>query len=199
MRRRVWQMVITEWDDYKYLGVMVSNLGVVRTSGVTMGGETIVRKAQVQAAVVQDEIRDGYDRIREGKIIWEKISLPDILYGMEVADVEEMVLEELEVIQVRLGRIWFYWRMRSVDDHRCSKKIFSDRQGVGWAAKVRRIMEQNGLDREGSGADNQEVLETPRGWVGWGGHEGVGAWNIQESRKQRGRTNVLVEGISMEG
>ena len=57
------QMVITEGDDYKYLGVMVFNLGVVRTSGVTMGGETIVRKAQVQAVVVRDEIRDGYDRI----------------------------------------------------------------------------------------------------------------------------------------
>ena len=34
---------------------------------------------------------------------------------------------------------------------------------MGWAAKVRRIMEQNGLDREGSGADNQEVLETLSG------------------------------------
>ena len=152
-------MVITEGEDYKYLGVMVFNLGVMRTSGVTMGGETIVRKAQVQAAVVRDEIRDGYDRILEGKIIWEKISLPGILYGMEVADVEERVLEELEAIQVPLGRVllgasdrvggecvlwwlpmklWiaarrigFYWRMRSVDDHRCSKKIFNDRQGVG--------------------------------------------------------------------
>ena len=111
-----------------------------------------------------------------------------------MADVEERVLEELEAIQVRLGRvilgasdrvggecmlwelrwlpmklwiaarrIWFYWHMRSVDDHRCSKKIFNDRHGVGWAAKVRRIMEQSGLDREGSGADNQEVLETLRG------------------------------------
>ena len=53
--------------------------------------------------------------------------------------------------------------MRSVGDHRCSKKIFNDKQGVGCAAKVRRTMEQNGLDREGSGADNQEVLETLRG------------------------------------
>ena len=42
------QMVITEGDEYKYLGVMVSNLGVLRTLGVTMGGETIIR---VQAAV----------------------------------------------------------------------------------------------------------------------------------------------------
>ena len=91
-------MVITEGEDYKYLGVMVSNLGVVRTSRVMMGGEKIVRKAQVQAAVVQDEIRDGYDRILDGKIIWEKINLPGILYGMEVADVKERVLEELEVI-----------------------------------------------------------------------------------------------------
>ena len=159
-----------------------------------MGGETIVRKAQVQAAVVRDEIRDGYDRILEGKIIWEKISLPGILYGMEVSDVEDRVLEELEAIQVWLGRVllgvsdrvggecvlwelgwlpmklWiaarrigFYWRMRSIDDNRCSKKIFNDRQGVGWAAKVRRIMEQNGLDRDGSGAENQVVLETLRG------------------------------------
>ena len=37
-------MVITEGDDYKYLGVMVSNLRVVQTSGVMMGGEAIVRK-----------------------------------------------------------------------------------------------------------------------------------------------------------
>ena len=80
-------------------------LGVVRTSEVTMRGETIIRKAQVQAAVVRDEIRDGYDRIPEVKIIWEKISLPGILYGMEVADVEERVLEELEAIQVRPGRV----------------------------------------------------------------------------------------------
>ena len=34
---------------------------------------------------------------------------------------------------------------------------------MGWAAKVRRIMEQNGLDRVGSGAENQVVLETLRG------------------------------------
>ena len=195
IRGGVRQLVITEGEDYKYLvGVMVSNLGVVRTSGVTMGGETIVRKAQVQAVVVWDEIRDGYDRILEGKIIWEKISLPGILYGMEVAYVEERLLEELEAIQVWLGRvllgasdrvggesvlwelgwlpmklwiavrrIWFYWRMRSIDDNRCSKKIFNDRQGVGWAAKVHKIMEQNGLDRDGSGAENQVVLETLRG------------------------------------
>ena len=52
------------------------------------------QKAQVQVAVVQDEIRDGYDRILEGKIIWEKISLPGILYGMEVADVEDRVMLE---------------------------------------------------------------------------------------------------------
>ena len=35
--------------------------------------------------------------------------------------------------------------------------------GRGWAAKVRRIMEQNGLDRDGSGTENQVVLETLRG------------------------------------
>ena len=146
----------------------------------------------MQAAVVWDEIRDGYDRIQEGKIIWKKISLPGIQCGMEVADVEDMVLEELEAIQVQLGRVilgtsdrvggeclvwelpvklWmaarkigFNWRMSSVDDHRYSKKIFNDRQGVGWAAKVYMTMERNGLDREGSGADNQAVLETLRGW-----------------------------------
>ena len=72
---------------------------------MTMGGEAIIRKAQMQAAVVRDEIRDGYDRVLEGKIIWEKISLPGILYRMEVVDVEDRVQEELEVIQVRLGRV----------------------------------------------------------------------------------------------
>ena len=36
-------------------------------------------------------------------------------------------------------------------------------RGVGWVAKVRRIMERNRLAREGSGADNQEVLETLSG------------------------------------
>ena len=190
---------------------MVSNLWVVRTSEVTMGGETIIRKAQVQAAVVRDDIRDGYDRILEGKIIWEKISLPGIQYGMEVADVEDRVLEELEAIQVRLGRvilgasdrvggecvlwelgwlpmklwmaarrIWFYWRMRSVDDHRCSKKIFNDRQGVGWAAKVCRTMEWNGLDRNSSGAGNQAVLETLRGVA-------VREWVSEMSRRVENR------------
>ena len=130
--------------DYKYLRVMVSNLGEVQSSGATMGGEAITRKAQVQAAVVQDEIRDGYDRMLEGKIIWEK----KLTGHTEVADVEDRVLEELEAIQVWLGRVilgasgkvggecvlrelgwlpmklWmvarrigFYWRLRSVDDH----------------------------------------------------------------------------------
>ena len=92
-------------------------------------------------------------------------------------------------------RIGFYWRMRSIDDHRCSKKIFNDRQGVGWAAKVRRIMEQNGLDREGSGTDNQEVLETLRGVA-------MREWVHDMSRRvenKGGQTNVLVKGIPMEG
>ena len=60
---------------------MVSSLGVVQTSGMTVGGETIIRKAQAQAAVVRDEIRDGYDKMLEGKIISENISLPG--YCME--------------------------------------------------------------------------------------------------------------------
>ena len=46
--------------------------------------------------MVWDEIRDGYDRVLEGKIIWEKISLPGILYGMEVADLQNRVMEESE-------------------------------------------------------------------------------------------------------
>ena len=79
----------------------------------------------------------------------------------------ECVLWELGWFPMKLWtaarRIGFYWHMRSVDDHRCSKNIFIDRQGVGWAAKVRRIMERKGLAREGSGVDNQEVLKTIRG------------------------------------
>ena len=58
-----------------------------------MGGEAGIRKPQVQDAVVRDEIRDGYDRVLEEKIIWEKIGLPGISYGMEVADVEDRVME----------------------------------------------------------------------------------------------------------
>ena len=41
----------------------------------------------------------------EGKIIWEKVSLPRILYGMEVAEVDDRVMEELEEIQESLGRM----------------------------------------------------------------------------------------------
>ena len=40
-----------------------------------------------------------------GEIIWERINLPGILYGMEVADVDDGVMEQLETIQVRLGRV----------------------------------------------------------------------------------------------
>ena len=84
---------------------MVSNLGVIRSSGMMMGGEAIIRNAQVQAAVVRDEIRYSYDRMLEGKIILENISLLGILYRMDVADVEDIVMEELEAIQVTLGRV----------------------------------------------------------------------------------------------
>ena len=105
MVRRERLMVIREGEDYKYLGVFVSNLGIVRKRGEGGGVDEIVRKAQVQAAIVRDEIRDSYDKIREGKMIWERICLPRILYGMEVAEVGDKVLEELEAIQIRLGRV----------------------------------------------------------------------------------------------
>ena len=41
-------------------------------------------------------------------------------------------------------------------------------------------MEQNGLDREGSGADNQEVLETLRG-------EAMRTWASEMSRRVQNR------------
>ena len=46
-----------------------------RSSGMTMVVEAVIRKAEVQAAVVWDDIRDGYDfyRVLVGKVIWEKI------------------------------------------------------------------------------------------------------------------------------
>ena len=34
-----------------------------------------------------------------------KICLPKILYGMEIAEVDDKVIEKIEVIQIRLGRV----------------------------------------------------------------------------------------------
>ena len=65
----------------------------------------LLKKAQVQAAIVRDEIRESYDKIHEGKIIWERICLPRILYGMEVVEVGHKVLKELEAIQIRSGKV----------------------------------------------------------------------------------------------
>ena len=43
--------------------MLVSNLGVVRSSWVKMGGEAVIRKAQVQAVIVRDENRASYGRV----------------------------------------------------------------------------------------------------------------------------------------
>ena len=60
-------MVMREGEDYTYLGVSISNLGIVRKRGEGRGVDEIIRKAQVHTAIVRDEIRDSYDKIHEGK------------------------------------------------------------------------------------------------------------------------------------
>ena len=63
----------------------------------------------------------------------------------------------------------FYWQLRGIEGQKSSKMIFDNREGEEWVAKVVRTIELNRMGNEGSGADNQVVIETikPSGG-GWG-------------------------------
>ena len=50
-----------------YLEIIVSNMGIIGRTGVGIGDNDIIWKAQVQAAVVGYEIRNNYDKIYEWK------------------------------------------------------------------------------------------------------------------------------------
>ena len=88
-----------------YLEVIVSNTGIIGRTGVGIGDNDIIWKAQVQAAVVGYEIRNNYDKIYKGKMILEIICLLKVLYGMEITEVYDKVIGEIEAIQIGLGRV----------------------------------------------------------------------------------------------
>lgn len=100
------QVVLTvkEGMDYKYLGIMVSDLGGTEAWDLAGVGDVVVRKAETQAAVIRDELRGSYDRFHEGGILWERVAIPGILYGREVGGINMVNLGKLEAIQIAVGR-----------------------------------------------------------------------------------------------
>ena len=65
---------------------------------------------------------------------------------------------------------------------------YINRQDVWWAARIRRVMEVNGMDNEESESDSQEVIETL-----------LGAWEMSGYVEDGGRKSwwafVLLEGV----
>ena len=99
VRRKL--MAIEEGEDYKYLGVYVSQLG---KRGVQAVGKEVLHKAEKMVRVLLEELKDSYDRTHEGKVLWERVAIPKILYGLEVARLDPKILDGLEKLQVRMGR-----------------------------------------------------------------------------------------------
>ena len=65
-------------SDYKYLGLMVSNLGTWFV-GDREGDEVIMEKLRKVVGLIRGEAEGSYDRIFIGSKLWEAVAIPSVM------------------------------------------------------------------------------------------------------------------------
>ena len=161
---------ISTGTDYKYLGVMVSNLGVWCAAG-REGDDVVLDKFRKTVGLIRSEAGDSFDRVYVGSKLWEAVGIPAVLYGGEVAEVGLGCMEELEKKQVELGKwvlgvkggvpdkvvLWelgwlplkervlimrerFMRRLENMDESRLAKRVMIGRRDQGWCKRTKKLL-----------------------------------------------------------
>ena len=93
--------VIERVTSYKYLGVH-QFITPARTSSAK--GLTMVSRANSYKDVILRTNKNEVDKISSSSALWCNVALPAILYGIDVVPITESVIQQLEVIQTKLGK-----------------------------------------------------------------------------------------------
>ena len=93
--------IIGHVSSYKYLGIHQFS---TNRKTASYKGETMISKANMYKDVILRTTRDGIDQIMALSTLWINVALPAILYGVEAVPVSEHIIQQLELIQTKLGK-----------------------------------------------------------------------------------------------
>ena len=93
--------IIKHVSSYKYLGV---NQFSSPPKTAPAKGETMISRAGLYKDVILRSTKDGIDRILASSTMWNNVALPSILYGVEAVPVSEHIIQQLELVQTKLGK-----------------------------------------------------------------------------------------------
>ncbi len=94
------EVELSETDQYRYLGVVITNdrgMFSVQAQNMKSRAESLANQTLGQSAA-------SCNRPYAGKVIWECVSKPKILYGTEIFILTRKATNELTVVQNKLGR-----------------------------------------------------------------------------------------------
>ena len=93
--------VIGRVSSYKYPGIHQFS---THRKTASYKGETMISKANMYKDVILRTTRDVIDRIMALSTLWINVALPAILYGVEAVSVSEHIIQQLDLIQTKLGK-----------------------------------------------------------------------------------------------
>ena len=91
---------LEEVDDYKYLGVTLRGTG----NCFTKQAQNMENKAKQVAGGIKKMARGSCNMAFVGRIAWETLARPAIIYGCEIIHLREKDTEKLEIIQRDIAR-----------------------------------------------------------------------------------------------
>ena len=93
--------IIGRVSSYKYPGIHQFS---THRKTASYKGETMISKANMYKDVILRTTRDVIDRIMALSTLWINVALPAILYGVEAVSVSEHIIQQLDLIQTKLGK-----------------------------------------------------------------------------------------------
>ena len=92
---------IGEVDDYEYLGVRIKATGQGMFSHHI---EKIKQKVNRTKGMIKITATNSFNRVFTGRVLWERVGIPGMLYGLDVIAVNQKDIEWLEKAQREMGK-----------------------------------------------------------------------------------------------
>lgn len=94
-------IMIGEVDDYEYLGVRIKATGQGMFSHHI---EKIKQKVNRTKGMIKLTAANSFNKVFTGRVLWERVGLPGMMYGLDAITVNQRDMEWLEKAQREMGK-----------------------------------------------------------------------------------------------
>jgi len=94
-------ITIGEVEDYEYLGVKIKATG---QGMFRYHVEKIKQKVNRAKGMIKITSGNSFNRVFTGRVLWERVAVPGMLYGLDVVSISEKDMDWMEKAQKEMGK-----------------------------------------------------------------------------------------------